>query len=112
MARGLLRPPAMQPRAFHPPVVRSSAEDPEQAFDVESFDFITYLSRRLGVDRELTTEVLGHWLTHYEPADSIDSAKNSPALESEPPRAPAAAAPSGVFPVTLDPALRPTGTNL
>ena len=56
----------MQPRAFHRPMVLTPAEDSERAFDSDTFDFVEYLSRRLGVGRALTTEVLGHWLTHYE----------------------------------------------
>jgi hypothetical protein len=47
-------------------MVLTPAEDSERAFDSDTFDFVEYLSRRLGVGRALTTEVLGHWLTHYE----------------------------------------------
>jgi hypothetical protein len=41
----------------------------DEAFEAGGFDFSTYLGRRLGVDTELASEVLGYWLLHYEGTD-------------------------------------------
>ena len=59
----------MQPRAFREPVASTSSQSVDSAFDPDCFDFAAYLGRRLGVDADLASEVLGYWLQHYERAD-------------------------------------------
>jgi hypothetical protein len=59
----------MQLRARRRSVEPSPAQPVESAFDPDCFDFTAYLSRRLGVDVDLTTEVLGQWLKAYERSD-------------------------------------------
>ncbi len=33
-------------------------------------DFLTYLQRQLGVDREAAQKILGEWLLSYQPLDT------------------------------------------
>jgi hypothetical protein len=101
----------MQPRAFERPLVESRAEDGEQAFDPDSFDFTTYLSRRLGFDRDLTAEVLGYWLTHYEPVASAPVTTESMAPGGRRPETRRCVSPSGIFSVPSSDSLPLTGTD-
>ena len=45
----------------------SSADDGtgDEAFDEFQAEFLEYLERRLGVEREVATKMLSHWLVNY-----------------------------------------------
>ena len=45
----------------------SSADDGtgDEAFDEFQVEFLEYLERRLGVEREVATAMLSHWLVHH-----------------------------------------------
>lgn len=64
----------MDPRAFRRPIEPLRGASPDDAFASECFDFAAYLGRRMGVERELATELLGEWLRAYEPADDSSAA--------------------------------------
>ena len=37
----------------------------DETFDEFQVEFLTYLMRRLGVEREVATAMLSHWLAHH-----------------------------------------------
>jgi len=37
----------------------------DEAFDEFQAEFLEYLERRLGVEREVATKMLSHWLVHH-----------------------------------------------
>jgi hypothetical protein len=101
----------MQPRAFRRLAYPSQTLDRETAFDPDSSDFVTFLSRRMGVDRELTTEVLGHWLTHYESVEPSATAKETSSIDANRSARREPAVASGVYPAIGTAGLRATGTD-
>jgi hypothetical protein len=97
----------MHARAFRDPILPSSAQSVENAFDPDCVDFTAYLARRLGVQRELAFDVLAHWLQHFEPTEG-DQAIVSESLGPELCKASHA---SGVFPVVAAVEGARTGTS-
>lgn len=79
----------MHPRAFRPTQACAGAHSVDSAFDPNSFDFTSYLGRRLGVSPVLAAELLGSWLKTYERR----------AASSEPPSEASSEPPSGTHAV-------------
>ena len=57
----------MNLRGLHSVAPQRTGASADLAFEPESFDFNAHLGRRLGIDSELASELLGQWLRTYEP---------------------------------------------
>jgi len=57
----------MNLRGVHSVAPQPPGVSADLAFEPESFDFNAHLGRRLGIDSQLASELLGQWLRTYEP---------------------------------------------
>jgi len=57
----------MNLRSLHSVAPQPPGGSADLVFEPDSFDFSAHLGRRLGIDSELASELLGQWLRTYEP---------------------------------------------
>jgi hypothetical protein len=53
----------------------------DEAFDDFQVEFLEYLERRLGVEREVATKMLSHWLVHHPHRGGPGLSKTAPDQE-------------------------------